>query len=258
MKGFEVPENSIFSRIDLAAVSQLPPEEHRRVGLQMMREMFAEMVPVTFPRARDLFEIIAHGLLKYTASDGARERMAEAISVLRVERGYPPLTPEVSAWCEQFSQQALREHSQLRALDTAPPPRQTKADRKAEADAIDCLMSHKGEVTAATAWEGFLSVGRGAVMCDGTSAAYMSAENIWRLPSLVRRRAQRLVRDYDPTRELVLLLVLVEGEQKYLALGKRTPALPPEECLLRWAGRKECPPMRVLMVGDPPQCGADN
>jgi hypothetical protein len=248
MKGFEVPESSIFSRVGLADAARMSPEEHRRVGLLMMREMFDEMVPVTSLRASELFEIIAHGLLKYTPSDGARKRMAEAITIIRSERNYPPLTPEVSAWCEEFSQQALREHP-LRALDRErekdSPQRRTKADQKAEAEAIDSLMAHKGEVTAATAWEGFLSVGRGYVMCDGTNAAYVPAAEAWRLPSLVRRRVQRLTREYDPTKEIVLLLVLTEGDQQYLALGKRTPALSPEECLLKWIGREECRPMKA-------------
>jgi hypothetical protein len=38
---------------------------------------------------------------------------------------------------------------------------------------VNLLIKRKGEAIAATCWEGYLAVGRGALMTDGRSAVYI-------------------------------------------------------------------------------------
>lgn len=257
MQGFEFDKDSIFSQVNLADAATVSPAEHARIGLLMMREIFDGMVLVDRPHARELFELLAHTMLTHAHTDGVRERMTGAITTLRTDRGYPQPPEGGFPWCEKFRQRALREDPSLRsfAREPDPPsPRRTKADREAESDVLDLVMTHRGEILSATGWEGFIAAGRGFIVTNGANAGYTRACDTWQLPPIIRKRVKRLVQSYDPTKEIVLLFVATEGGQSYLAVGKRTPALPPEECLIKWAGTPELPKMLVMYTNDPIQC----
>lgn len=116
-----------------------------------------------------------------------------------------------------------------------------------ETEIIDYLMSKKGEVLSATAWEGYLAAGRGFLATDGQSVSYFPASMAAHFPPVVRRRLLPLVKAYRPERELVVLLVVPIGREIMLALGKRTPALTPEEAFLKHAGTPGCPPMQIIL-----------
>jgi hypothetical protein len=116
-----------------------------------------------------------------------------------------------------------------------------------EARAIDALMQHKAEVVAGTGWEGFCAAGKGFMVADETSVGYFPACVVVRFPRAVRKRVRRLVRAYEPETEIVVLLSVPMGEQVMVALGKRTPALTPEEAFLKHAVTPACPPMQPVL-----------
>jgi hypothetical protein len=121
-----------------------------------------------------------------------------------------------------------------------------------ERQAIDLLIKNKGEVLAGTGWEGYLAAGRGFLVSDGQNVGYFPARLAVHFPSVLRRRVQRLVKSYQPERELVVLLsVLFEGKIM-LALGKRTPALTPEEAFLKHAGTPGMPSMQPVYFPEVP------
>jgi hypothetical protein len=133
--GFAFDKDSIFSQVDLADAAKLPPEEHRRIGIAMMREMCDDLAPPHHPRAREMFELWAHNTLIYAPSAKVREAAADAFTVLRGERGYPQPPPGGYPWCEEFRQQALRENPHLRAFEyqrtkDSPPRRRVRRRSK--------------------------------------------------------------------------------------------------------------------------------
>lgn len=117
-----------------------------------------------------------------------------------------------------------------------------------ENHAIDLLMEHKGEVVAATGWEGYIAAGRGLVMTDGTTAHYIPLSMLRRLPPDLRRRVLPLVQSYRPTTQVVAVLVVELDRTIALAVGTRTPPLPPEAAFLKHAGTPGCPPMQVIGI----------
>jgi hypothetical protein len=117
-----------------------------------------------------------------------------------------------------------------------------------EARAVDLLMVHKAEVLAATGWEGHLAGGRGFMVCDGQNVGYFTENLALLFPPALRKRARRLLRAYDPAREVVVALAVPVGERHMMALGKRTPSLPPEEAFLKRVGTPGCPPIQVVRV----------
>ena len=117
-----------------------------------------------------------------------------------------------------------------------------------ESEAIDLLMEKKGEILAGTGWEGYCKAGKGFLVTDGQSVSFMPLSLVERFQQPIRRRVQRLVKSYQPERELVVLLAVPFEGQIMLALGKRTPALRPEEAFLKHAGTPGCPPMHTINV----------
>jgi hypothetical protein len=67
-------------------------------------------------------------------------------------------------------------------------------------------------------------------------------------PPAIRRRVERLVKSYQPEREIVVLLAVSIDKEIVVALGKRTPALTPEAAFLKHAGTPGCPPMQLVCV----------
>lgn len=122
-----------------------------------------------------------------------------------------------------------------------------------ERQALNQLMKVQGPHLAATAWEGFCAGGRGAVATDGhCNAAYFSSDLVHRIPGLVSQKLQRLVRRYDPTSELVaVLLVKLPSGGFMAAVGICRPALSPEACFLKLVGSPGMPPMQVVPVPVP-------
>src|SRR4051794_1673953 len=117
-------------------------------------------------------------------------------------------------------------------------------------------MQNKGEVLAAHSWEGFLSAGRGFSVADAENVGYFPASMVMLFPPAIRKRVQRLLRSYDPAREIIVLLSVLIGEQVMVALGKRTPALTPEECFLKLTGTPACPPIQVMPFPIPGQAAS--
>jgi hypothetical protein len=116
-----------------------------------------------------------------------------------------------------------------------------------KAHAIDLLMTHKGEVLAATGWEGYLACGPGFLVADAHNVGYLPKCLAQHFPPAIRKRLQRLVKSYRPETEVVVMLVYPVEGTVLLALGKRKPLLPPEEALLKWAGRPGLPPMETAL-----------
>jgi hypothetical protein len=116
-----------------------------------------------------------------------------------------------------------------------------------EAQAIDFLMEHKGPALSATAWEDYVTGGRGFLLSDGSEVAYCSG-GIAPLFRAIHKRLQRLLKSYQPAREIVVVFAVPFDGRAMLALGKRTPALTPEEAFLALAGTPGMPPMQVVLV----------
>lgn len=117
-----------------------------------------------------------------------------------------------------------------------------------EAQAIDYLMKNKGEVLSITGWEGYMAGGPGFMVCDGQNVGYFTENLAVLFPPAMRKRVRRLLRAYDPAREVVVALAVPVGERYMMALGKRTPSLPPEEAFLKRVGTPGCPPIQVVRV----------
>jgi hypothetical protein len=115
-----------------------------------------------------------------------------------------------------------------------------------ERQVIDLLMTNKGEVLTATAWEGFIASGRGFMVSDGQSVGYFPACITAHFPPLIHRRVERLVKSYRPERDIVVLLAVPVDREIMLALGKRTPILSPEAAFLKHTGTEGCPPMQPV------------
>jgi len=115
-----------------------------------------------------------------------------------------------------------------------------------ETEAINLLMEHKGEVLAATGWEGYCKAGKGFLVTDGQSVSFMPLSLVGWFQQPIRRRLLPLVKSYQPERELVVLLAVPFEGQIMMALGKRTPALKPEKAFLKHCGTEGCPPMQTI------------
>jgi len=115
-----------------------------------------------------------------------------------------------------------------------------------EAQAIDYLMKNKGEVLAATAWEGYVAAGRGFSVTDAENVGYFPASMAVLFPPAIRKWVQRLVRSYQPETEIMVALSVPIGEQVMVAVGKRTPTPTPEGCCLKLTGTTALPPIQVV------------
>jgi hypothetical protein len=117
-------------------------------------------------------------------------------------------------------------------------------DRDTEA-VVDLLIERKGTATAATAWEGYLAAGRGYLMTDGRSAAYIPRAEIkhqFPASSADRQRLLRAVDSYDPCTEVVLIVSWADGSW---TIRRYAPPIAPEAALLAWAGTPGMAPMQT-------------
>jgi hypothetical protein len=110
---------------------------------------------------------------------------------------------------------------------------------------VDLLIERKGTATAATCWEGYLASGRGCLMTDGRSAAYLPRAVITRqFPGSTpdRNRLLQAVDAYDPCTEVVLIVSWADGSW---TIRRYTPTLAPEAALLARAGTPGMPPLQT-------------
>jgi hypothetical protein len=119
------------------------------------------------------------------------------------------------------------------------------ADQPDTQTVVDQLISQKATAIAATAWEGYLSCGRGCLMTDGRSVAYIPRAAITRqFPGLTadRKRLLRAVDGYDPCAEVVLILSWADGSW---TIRRYTPTTTPEAALLCRVGTPGMPSMQA-------------
>lgn len=116
-----------------------------------------------------------------------------------------------------------------------------------EQEGIDLLLRHKGVALAATAWECYLRGGRGALLTNGVSTAYLSRSVIKRLPGITAATRQQLRQEsktYNPRREVLLV---IPWSDRLWTIQRVVTDPDPEAAFLQRVGTPGLPPLREVV-----------